>query len=141
MGEFCAVASADVNGDRRVDVLDLQAIIAKALLPGDAGDRQGERVAGHSSVLDFQRALREVQLGRHEREIPVSMPSGPESCVFNYQTGRMADLVDREVESAASIVFPPLPTEPGEHVERCIIPVTMERYLFILTPNAPPSVA
>ena len=124
--EFGACASADVNGDHRVDVLDLQVIIAKALH------------SGHSNVLDFQRALRQVQFGRHDREIPPSKPGGPDSCVFSYQTGRMADLVDREVESESTVVFPPVLSEPGEHAERTIVPTTTERYLFILTPNAPP---
>ncbi len=124
--EFGACASADVNGDHRVDVLDLQVIIARALH------------AGHTNVLDFQRVLHQMQLGKHDRQIPPARPGGPDNCIFSYQTGRMADLVDRPVESESTVVFPPVLTEPGEHPERCIVPTTTERYLFILTPNAPP---
>ena len=124
--EFAGSAAADVNGDSRVNVLDLQAILAKALH------------SGNTSVLDFQRALREVQFGKHDREIPPSKPCGPDVCVFAYQTGRMADLVNRDFETAATVVLPPALSEPGEHPQRCIIPATTGRYLFILTPNAPP---
>lgn len=136
--DYGVFALADVNGDQRVDVLDLQAIIAKALQSDNAGNTPGGRPVGPSSVLDFQRALRDVQLGRHERQIPASKPTGPDTCVFSYQTGRMADLFNHEIETASTVVLPPVLSEPGLHVERCIVPTTTERYLFILTPNAPP---
>ena len=136
-----ALASADVNGDRQVNVLDLQTIIAKTLQPDNAGNAHRSGPVGPSSVLDFQRALREVQLGRHERQIPASKPGGPDTCVFSYQTGRMADLFNHEIEAASAVVLPPVLSEPGVHVERCIVPTTTERYLFILTPNAPPFTA
>ncbi len=139
--ELGCLASADVNGDQQVNVLDLQAIIAKTLQPDNSANSHRGGPVGPSCVLDFQRALREVQFGSHEREIPTSKPSGREICLFSYQTGRLVDLVDREVESASTVVFPPVLSEPGEHAERCIVPTTTERYLFILTPNAPPFAA
>jgi len=136
--EIGTFSRSDVNGDQRVDVLDLQSIIAKTIQNDSKGTAAGGGAAASDNVLGLQRALREVQLGRHSREIPRSKPGVPDSCVFSYQTGRMADLVDREFETASIVFLPPVLSEPGEHVERCIIPTTAGRYLFILTPNAPP---
>jgi len=82
-----------------------------------------------------------MQFGKHDREIPASKPGGPEACIFSYQTGRLTDLVDCGFETASFIEPPPAPTEPGELPERSIIPPSTERYLFILTPNAPPLAA
>ena len=127
---------ADVNGDRRVDVLDMQQVIAAVLqgeTPDNLGDVNGD---GQVDILDFQQVLSHVAQPAQEEKTSRDT-SVFETCQFAYQTvwlvAPQCRKDERFVEEArgASCTGFDRPVRPS-------IPSETERYLFSLTPHAPP---
>jgi hypothetical protein len=132
-----AVAQGDVNGDQRIDVLDLQIIIARALQTAHVADKAGLGGDEHANVLDFQRALSQVQLRGHSHGVPASKPSS-KGCFFAHQTRWTLDPVEQKADSGVVATVPIPRSARFDRPDRSLIPRGIERYLFILTPNAPP---
>jgi hypothetical protein len=131
------VVSGDVNGDHRVDVLDLQIIIAKVLDSPNAAIVNGLSGDGRANVLDFQRALAQAQ---HPGQ-PVETPPAKnvlKGCFFVHQ-GEWTVEPAGQTEEPGNVDTSSLSRSPCfDRPTRCVIPIVTERYLFRLTPNAPP---
>jgi len=129
--------SADANGDRQVDVRDVQAVVTQVLrgLPPDR--RADVNNDGRIDVLDLQRVL----AGAAEAEAPrddrpqetrpkATVPAGahlpaPALLAERHQTVPSAGLEH--------------PASYWSTLNRAaVIPADTERYLFRLTPHAPP---
>ena len=124
-----AKLSGDMNNDQSVDICDVQLAIAQLLsTPGAAQPSE-------TTVLDVQRAVNQAGL-------PVQPPAvNPVKLVCKGillktqapSTPTLVAFLPREVA-----VTVPTPSFDIVHSERTVVPVVTERYVFRLTPNAPP---
>ena len=128
--------AGDINGDHRVDVLDLQIIVAQVLHSPNAAITSGLSGSGHVSVLDFQRALAQAKRSGHLDGLP---PTKPVCKVYfsRYQDGWVVEPVEQKEESVCVAVALSHAAR-FDRPSRSISPPTTERYLFRLTSNAPP---
>jgi hypothetical protein len=128
--------SGDVNGDRRVNVLDIQAVIGGALAvekPCHCTDVNGD---GHTDVLDFQLTQSRAVESSDEPSFPSEGPP-LEAC---YVSGAALSVlwvdrstVDVVVPAAQPVVRPSAPIDDARARDS-----KTARYLYQLTPNAPP---
>lgn len=137
-GSIQGSVSGDVNGDRLVDVLDLQMVIGDALaarMPDRLTDVNGD---GRTDVLDLQLTFRRT------RE-PVQEPDAPPN-EFSLEALRLSLPIFTPMrcaqcqEALAALrlprvhrAFPAVKPRPAS--------CRTERYLYRLTPHAPPSCA
>lgn len=125
----------DANGDRAVDVLDVQLVISQ-VLHGDSPHANADVNAdGRVDILDFQRILQEAQETQAEEPIEDSTPNdavivrAPDAPV-THRLQIPTSLEPSEEKSSAT-------QRPLYDDRRCRTPRT-ERYTFHLTSNAPP---
>lgn len=124
----------DANGDRAVDVLDVQLVIAQVLQGDAALERADVNQDGHVDILDFQRILQEAQ--DSEADEPVQDDASPDAVLVRGPDVpptlrvRIPEIVQNGTEPANTI-------RPAVDEVRCRSPRT-ERYTFHLTSNAPP---
>ena len=131
------VSSGDTNGDRVVDICDVQNAVAQ-VLHGCSPDRRADVNAdGRVDVLDLQRILAEATQAEAPEKDPPTEPR-PKSTA---PVGRYVPM-----SPLLSCTFAPK-SEPGEQGpatrwDRLGAAVTIsprtERFLFTLTPHAPP---
>ena len=132
-----APPAGDVNADGRLDVLDVQALAAKVLedssqaTPGDAnGD-------GLIDIRDFQAVVAAL----HEPSKPTDQPPADESGSKAYFACH-GDPLPLLLHSRSALTEPPARPKP-----RVVAPTRqaraaeypIQRFLYHLTPNAPPS--
>ena len=133
-GSAPPILSSDVNGDRRVDVRDIQRIIAGVLTreSGAGGDVNGD---GRIDVLDLHQALCHASRpsGPDDRSPEDSAPGG---CCFSYQSLWVVAVETRLDETFADTTAATLPRV--SHADRTPMPAKTGRYLLRLTANAPP---
>ena len=130
------VVAGDLNGDHRVDILDLQCLVSNILF-----STQPQRLAGFSedgcrNVLDFQRMLAQTQQTGSPVSVPPTKPVC-KVCFFSYQGGWTLEPV-AEKEESERLNVPLCQSTHVEYPSPVIPPLTTERYLFRLTSNAPP---
>lgn len=133
-GERVAPLKSDTNGDEQVDILDLQVLVSRMLLI------QGEGTAeGSVCVLDFQRALKEARLPAQ----PASAQSPKSKCQGTFFNHQIFQKDVKPVHQAAAPLALMLVFARGvfQPPVRKVLPPCNERYLFKLTPNAPPVLA
>lgn len=130
--------AADANGDSRADVLDVQVIVAQ-ILAASAGSAASADVNhdGRVDVLDFQQTLAETA-----QTAPPSKPL-PENrrpdAVFPVTIQGLALAALPERLSAHLATPAPKPCPRGALRDSgAAIPKETERWLFSLTPHAPP---
>ena len=128
----------DVNGDGRTDVLDIQAVIGGVLaaqMPDRLTDVNGD---GQTDVLDLQLTLRRIGEPAQDQGAPLDDFSleAPRSSVPIFSLARSAQ---RRGMLAAL---------PPRHARRAFLETRSrpascrtDRYLYRLTPHAPPSCA
>lgn len=129
--------AGDANGDSIVDVRDLQVLVVKVLAGVErlgVGDLNGD---SRVNVLDFQQALAQVHRPERHSTTPRARIAC-RGCFFHYQKGWVAEPTPRKLEPACLILPPSTMQEPLEHPIRIVIATTSNRYLFRITPNAPP---
>jgi hypothetical protein len=119
------------------DVGLIQGIVADVFsedAPNAASDVNGD---GQIDILDFQQALDLATQADSGKESPLQ-DSTPRSCYFSYQTLVLAKL---DCQKTAELLDRPQTPRPRtfDHADRRIATSETERYLFQLTPNAPPS--
>jgi len=136
VGPFAA-EGGDTNGDRHVDVLDVQRVVFQVLngsLPDRAVDVNAD---GRIDILDLQRVLAQAtQAQLPRREAPAK--SKPDA------TPPAMPLVPMPLAATARRFLSPIPEDSSSFARwskhDCIvaIPRQTERYLYALTPHAPP---
>ena len=134
------VAHEDVNGDRRIDVQDLQTIVADLLhqvQPDGATDVNRD---GTTDIFDFQRAVakanQETADSREESPVVPGVPLGSPSASHAPEAPKLAQ--DFDVSLLLDARPSPL-RAAGESKDHAISTPQVRRYLCLLTPNAPPS--
>ena len=129
--------SGDANGDNRVDVLDLQAIIIQVL----AGELQDSRADvnrdGRVDILDFQSALDRASM---DEPAPAPPAGDREDAVFHAR----AHGPNPPAPSQAVSFFPPGKRVTTAALRARSVPSRLQsarvaRYTYGLTPNAPPA--
>ena len=128
---------ADANGDRDVDVLDLQLVISMALNKGETTPQADVNGDGQVDILDFQYILMQAQVDSPQQ--PPAAP-GPDPATIVLAKG----LQPGTSTNVSSISF----ITQGKRVATAALrarsaPLTIyspkeERYFFRLMPNAPP---
>ena len=127
--------TADTNGDRQVDVRDVQNVVTQ-VLNGLAPDRRADvNNDGRIDVLDLQRVLAratEAQAPKHDPP----MDTRPKATIpAGTHAPAPAALAERYLPKTG-------PERPGtdwpQRDRAPVIPTDTERYLFRLTPHAPP---
>jgi len=132
-------AYGDVNSDGQIDVLDLQVVIADVLdggTPASAADVNGD---GCIDVRDFQLALSKAHQSHEDDDPPPSDDVYGLPQVSN-KTLRLARLDWRE-DIAAILACQHTSATPHECSCPLVRPTRSQRYLFQLTPHAPPACA
>jgi len=126
----------DVNGDRRVDVLDIQAVIGGMLASGERNRLTDLNRDGQTDVLDLQLVLSWAQQPAEERERP------PEGLPRDAGRYLCQDLSPAKLERRATALAVPEPPQRKRGALFAAGPSVAssrtERYLFQLTPHAPP---
>lgn len=144
-GSICApigflLPTADLNGDWRVDVRDVQFVITRLALAHGQSGVGDVNADGHIDVLDFQCILGKTRdTGAHERKtepdqdhhaLPVVRAEAP---ARNYELKRVLAILSEYRE---------LPGMMGIPAASSILPPPrMKRLVQCLAPNAPPFVA
>jgi len=132
------VVSCDANGDRAVDVCDLQAVI-KAVLQGAGGtaaaDANGD---GSVDIRDFQVILQQAQASKapppasqeQREQAVIVMSRGQEPGLpAPFRQQALITLGKRVATAALQARSVPVPVFSAKE----------ERYYYRLTPNAPPA--
>jgi hypothetical protein len=132
-----AIDRGDLNGDGVVDILDAQVMIAQvmnATLPLNVADVTGD---GRIDVLDLQfvmARLNDADSGTtklpDESSAPKSVPASLARCWAKPALTVIALVRPDEDEAQESARF--------DHCPVVTLTPDKERYLFTLTPNAPP---
>ena len=123
----------DINGDKYIDVRDLQVLVAKLLLQAkNLSNRSGEA----SNVLAFQQALTQAEAPGPARTLP-PIKNSDKGCFFSYQTACKLQPIAL-LKTYDYSIRPPSSPSIFERPSRDIIPTVTERYLFRLIPHAPP---
>ncbi|NIA15983.1 MAG: hypothetical protein GWP08_18115 [Nitrospiraceae bacterium] len=127
---------SDANGDRQVNVLDLQVVVADVLSGPSQTGPADVNADGRVDILDLQRILSQAattdapeQDAPAERE-PKAAPPAPFVPRILATTGRLTADTDHRI-AALRAAWP--------KIQR-VVPMTAqtERYLYTLTPHAPP---
>jgi hypothetical protein len=134
-GSLPRAAAGDVNGDRTVDVLDLQRLVADVLNSTGGGitDLNGDGVI---DILDLQLLLAEA--ARAGETAPDAPESGPPAAAPNPPGPSARPASVRSIITLLPAEFRPDSGKSPLREGRPRIPRDIERYLFTLTPNAPP---
>lgn len=130
----------DLNGDARIDVLDLQSLTA-ALLEGGGRTEADLNGDGRVDVLDYQRAL--AQRVEEEPGGLPEIPNRPDSKGIMPPPLRLDGAqpsFDRIVARLAPVQTS-LPLLSGRREANTAACPQIQRYLFNLTPHAPPFAA
>jgi len=138
--DLALIEGADANGDRAVDVLDVQTVVARVLgysAPGGCADVNSD---GAIDVLDLQCILAQLtHADAPQKQVPPD--SKPDARIPANHGFRVpvvladaAGFVAREGALPASTTC--LNIDPFMGTSK-----QTERYLFTLTPNAPPDCA
>lgn len=130
------IASGARHGIHRVNILDLQSIVAKVLHPVESGIGRDADNRKSVNVLDLQRALTRAHHYGSPTRVPSTKPAC-KVCFFRYQDGRLLDPTEEDAESEEAVPVS-MPSRVFSRPARSIVPRSTERYLFRLTPNAPP---
>ncbi len=131
--------SADLNGDASVDVLDVQAVVAHVL-----SEDPDSRVAdvngdGRLDVLDLQAVVAQAA----DSEVPASTPADtPRKATFPVlRVPRMLPANRLCLPRADENAPVPMRFRQAKAVRIAALRTQVERYLFTLTPHAPPRAA
>lgn len=126
----------DTNGDHRVNVQDVQIVIAEILddvHPGDVGDINAD---GHVNVLDLQLVLHQATRARPQEESTASKTKREKAIPVKHN-GFAVDAENRSVLGRMNVCSPPvLSTIDSDPLIICSLKT--ERYLLTLTAHAPP---
>ena len=128
--------TADTNGDRQVDVRDVQTVVTQ-VLNGLAPYRRADvNNDGRIDVLDLQRVLaRATEAEAPKQDRPVDIK--PKATV---PAGAHAPAPAALAERYLAATGPQRPVSDWPKRDRAVvIPTDTERYLFRLTPHAPPA--
>ena len=131
------VSAADTNGDRHVDVLDVQTVVAQVLNTSNPHRSSDVNADGCIDILDLQRIV--AQATQSEVPPPIA-PTDPK---------REATPPDKRGVTAPAVLASRTESflREGEgdrgcrawtHEQAAFIPAHTERYLRTLTPHAPP---
>ena len=141
--EIAVVRVGDINGDQSINILDAQVMVAKVLKGGTSEEKAKVDVNhdGRVDILDLQYILAHLNDVAPQKENPLPPDSQTPKAVLI--------IVDRSwarIEAGVVSVLPFLEdavafSQPIR-AEVVLAPSRqMERYLFTLTPNAPPFLA
>jgi hypothetical protein len=132
--ELCC---GDTNGDHRVNVQDVQIVIAEILddvHPGDVGDINAD---GYVNVLDLQLVLHQATRARPQEE-STSSKTKPDKAIPVKHNGFAIDAENRP--ALAGVNADTLPTVSAINSDPVVIcSLKTERYLLTLTAHAPPA--
>lgn len=127
----------DANGDDRVNVQDLQAIVAKVLEGGAPDDRADVNRDGAVNILDFQFVLAKVSVSDPEDK-PEPPRATPPEATLNHSGFELARL-DRPGVSIKARDERDASAPCRRALGRAVaLPSETERRFFTLTPHAPP---
>ncbi len=121
----------DVNGDKKVNILDLQMMVTNMLAVTD-----DSQVPFEISILDLQKTL--DQTGESEQPIPIGNISYV--CEVTFSSSSDYPVIQK---SALHCVLTPSPAQirlarACASFAHAPITTRTERYVYRLTPNAPP---
>lgn len=134
-GPLTPASAGDVNDDGAVDVLDLQRLVAEVLGPAGGAIADLNR-DGSIDILDLQLVLAEAaQTGQTAPDAP---DDGPPPAVTGASGTAAWPTPGRPLVAFLPANFRPDSGKAGLREARPRIPRDIERYLFTLTPNAPP---
>lgn len=137
-GPFCFPNSqGDVNGDRSVDILDVQALVSQVLNGTAPADKADVNKDGQIDVRDVQFALAHLnaqtssdQPEPEQRKMPQAITAAPEQHWI--RTGpTVTELLHPDAAGIRA-------SERHRNAPLIVLSAHTERYLFTLTPNAPP---
>lgn len=127
--------TADTNGDRQVDVRDVQTVVTQ-VLNGLAPDRRADvNNDGRIDVLDLQRVLARATEARAPKQDRPADTKPKATVPAGTRAPAPAALAERYLPTTG----PERPVFDWPKRDRAaVIPTDTERYLFGLTPHAPP---
>lgn len=128
--------SGDANGDHRVDVLDIQAVFDAVAAGDDSNPLTDVNGNGETNVLDFQLTQAVATATTDEQRIP-DQDVPLKACHFARPLPTWLGL---EHPTADILVAQPGGRGFSAPAEDCVrgTSTRTERYLYRLTPNAPP---
>jgi len=127
--------TADTNGDRQVDVRDVQTVVTQVLNGLAPEHRADVNNDGRIDVLDLQRVLARAT----EAKAPEHAPPVETKAKATVPTGTRATAPAALAERYLATTGPQRPVLDWPERDRApVIPTDTERYLFGLTPHAPP---
>jgi hypothetical protein len=134
---FSVSCKGDVNGDRVVNILDAQAMVANVLTGSASGEGSDANHDGCVDIRDLQFVL--ARLNRaHSDEAPMPTESKAPGAVLTISDRSWARLETGVVEILSAV------SDESSVRSRChsepvvVLSSRTERYLYTLTPNAPP---
>lgn len=127
----------DVNGDGRVDVLDAQLLVAQVVKSPDAcaSPRADANQDGQINVLDLQYTLARVNGAETENKPAPAKDPSPKCTVTSFH-GLGGPLVRLTGMLEPATVHPRMARLLSGPPR--VLPSSTQRYLFTLTPHAPP---
>ena len=129
-------AAADANGDHQVDILDIQMVVGHVLGGPGASAQADVNGDGRVDVLDLQRIVSQAtQDVPPEQDTP--QDSRPEGVM---PSGVCVPIAPVWAKAVAVLVAPEDTGKAARWPRQADLPVPAktERYLFTLTPHAPP---
>jgi hypothetical protein len=134
-----AFVRGDANGDRRVDVLDIQAVLDAVIADSEADPRTDVNGNGQTNILDFQ--LTQAQATATPERRPAPEQELPlKACHFSNPPAPWIRFEQTVTVVALAQPSPrPFLRSPDAGIDG--IDSKTERYLYGLTPNAPPAYA
>ncbi len=134
-----AMHSGDVNGDGKVDVLDIHCVMAAALAGGEGAEHCDLNADGRTDIFDLQLVLASATLGAPPEDAGKT-PAKPLARLPLQASSALPQLPARSLSLLAE-----LPPDSASHRALCAqladfapSPLRTERFLFTLTPHAPP---
>ena len=134
----CAVVCADVNSDGLLDVRDVQAIAAEVLAHQSQQTGRDVNGDGQIDVRDFQAAVAELEQPSSTSHEPPERSESKAYFACDYKVG--------PVVLSCQVLPVVRPSRPGSSFaasrrQSKATEYSVQRFLFHLTPNAPPCLA
>jgi len=130
------ICCGDTNGDHRVNVQDVQIVIAEILGGAQPGGVSDINADGHVNVLDLQFVLHQATRARPQEE-STSSKTEPDKAILVKHSGFAVDAENRPALGGVNVESSPILSRiVSEPVVICSLKT--QRYLLTLTAHAPP---